>query len=245
MFLETTPPRLKVKGVFTCVVYKAVILFDRKAREEFDLFVRLCRERKRLEGESGERMAGRLYYSRCDPDFLKLLVLWEVKKDKCRFDLVEGELYLEYETDPYSKDSGGLHVCTRFHGPSQSRRECEQEYINLQSLSPSLSLLSSPLPSPSTGLPSHPHLPLKSGRGLVLELPTGDYIFSSNEICQLVCRGDGGRGDCGEGEEGTLEGGTPEMRALVDYWLDWESSQLKVCGCGCEGGRGEGRCGCG
>ena len=41
-------------------------------------------------------MAGRLYYSRGDPDLLKLLVLWEVKKDKRRFELVEGELYLEY-----------------------------------------------------------------------------------------------------------------------------------------------------
>lgn len=73
------------------------VLFDRKACKEFGRF---CREREResLEVESGRKMAGRLYYSRGDPDLLKLLVLWEVKKDKRRFELMEGELYLEYIT---------------------------------------------------------------------------------------------------------------------------------------------------
>ena len=66
----------------------------------------------------------------------------------------------------------------------------------------------------------HSKHPLKSGRGLVLELPSGECIFSANEICRLSCEGEGG---------GVLGGQSPEQRAVIDYWLDWECSQLKVC----------------
>ena len=71
----------------------------------------------------------------------------------------------------------------------------------------------------------------------MLELPAGELIFSANEICQLLCDKDSGV----RGRE--LVPQSPEQQALVDYWLDWESSQLKVCVCeivwvyGC-------RCGC-
>ena len=43
-------------------------------------------------------------------------------------------------------------------------------------------------------------------------------------------RGEGESGDgvSGEGVRWEVGGCTPEEQALVDYWLDWESSQLKV-----------------
>ena len=44
-------------------------------------------------------MAGRLFFSPGDPDLLKLLVLWEVEKNSIRYELVEGELYLETDFD--------------------------------------------------------------------------------------------------------------------------------------------------
>ena len=39
-------------------------------------------------------MAGKLYYSRGDPDLLKLLVLWEAEENASRYELVEGGRYL-------------------------------------------------------------------------------------------------------------------------------------------------------
>ena len=72
--------------------------------------------------------------------------------------------------------------------------------------------------------------PLKSGRGLVLELETGERIFSVNEICCLSCEGVSGEGGRGCG---LLGGGAPEKQASIDYWLDWDCSQLKVCVCVC------------
>ena len=40
-------------------------------------------------------MAGKLHYSRGDPDLLALLVLWEMEANAARYELVEGEHYLE------------------------------------------------------------------------------------------------------------------------------------------------------
>ena len=56
---------------------------------------------------------------------------------------------------------------------------------------------------------------------LLLSLPTGENIFSTNEICRFVCA-----------ESGTerMWGSSPEHQALVDHWLDWEASTLKVRG---------------
>ena len=75
----------------------------------------------------------------------------------------------------------------------------------------------------------HSYHPLKSGRGLVLELPSGELIFSTHEICRLSrdssASSDGGRG--------LVDIESPEQRATVDYWLEWECSQLKVCVCVC------------
>ena len=115
---------------------------------------------------------------------------------------------------------------------------------SLLSLFP-LFLLSLPLPPslppsffptwlpPLTGPPPSPP-PLLSGNGLVLETSAGHHLFSSNEICRLACCGDGVRSEGLSGDvrsEGVgceVGGCTPEEQALVDYWLDWESSQLKV-----------------
>ena len=68
-----------------------------------------------------------------------------------------------------------------------------------------------------------PH-PLKSGRGVVLELASGERIFSVSEICRLSCEGEGD-----EGGKGLTRKGSPEQQARVDYWLDWGCGQLKVC----------------
>ena len=40
-------------------------------------------------------MAGKLYYSRGDPDLLALLVLWEMEENAARYELVEGGHYME------------------------------------------------------------------------------------------------------------------------------------------------------
>ena len=50
-------------------------------------------------------MAGKLYYSRGDPDLLKLLVLWEAEENASRYELVEGGRYL----------GGNPHVHTTTH----------------------------------------------------------------------------------------------------------------------------------
>ncbi|CAI8056217.1 Methionine--tRNA ligase, cytoplasmic [Geodia barretti] len=103
-------------------------------------------------------MAGKLYYSRGDPDLLALLVIWETEESAARFELIEGRC---------------------------------------------------------------PH-PLKSGRGVVLELASGERIFSVSEICRLSCEGEGD-----EGGKGLTRKGSPEQQARVDYWLDWGCGQLK------------------
>lgn len=41
-------------------------------------------------------MAGKLYYSRGNPDLLMLHVLWETEENATRYDLAEGEHYLGY-----------------------------------------------------------------------------------------------------------------------------------------------------
>ena len=58
-----------------------------------------------------------------------------------------------------------------------------------------------------------------SEQQLLLVLPTGDCIFSSNEICRFLCC------ECGQDK---LCGDTPEEQALIDHWLGWEASELKV-----------------
>ena len=50
-------------------------------------------------------------------------------------------------------------------------------------------------------------------------LPTGECIFSANEICRFLCSEYGQEQFCG---------GTPEQQALIDFWLGWEASELKV-----------------
>lgn len=50
-------------------------------------------------------------------------------------------------------------------------------------------------------------------------LPTGECIFSANEICRFLCS------ECGQEQ---FCGGTPEHQALIDFWLGWEASELKV-----------------
>ena len=40
-------------------------------------------------------MAGKLYYTRGDPDYLALLVVWEVEEGAARFELIEGGRLLE------------------------------------------------------------------------------------------------------------------------------------------------------
>ena len=40
-------------------------------------------------------MAGKLYYSRGDPDLLALLVIWETEESAARFELIEGGRFLE------------------------------------------------------------------------------------------------------------------------------------------------------
>ena len=58
-----------------------------------------------------------------------------------------------------------------------------------------------------------------SERPLLLVLPTGDCIFSANEICRFLCS------ECGQD---SLCGVSPEDQALIDHWLGWEGSELKV-----------------
>ena len=72
----------------------------------------------------------------------------------------------------------------------------------------------------------YPNHPLKSGKGVVLELASGERIFSVSEICRLSC---GGEGDDNGGGKGLTRWESPEQQARVDYWLDWGCGQLKVC----------------
>ena len=58
-----------------------------------------------------------------------------------------------------------------------------------------------------------------SEQQLLLVLPTGDCIFSTNEICRFLCS------ECGQDK---LCGDSPEDQALIDHWLGWEASELKV-----------------
>lgn len=51
-------------------------------------------------------------------------------------------------------------------------------------------------------------------------LPSGESIFSVNEICRLSCEG--------TEKGGVLGGQSHEQQARLNYWLDWASSQLKV-----------------
>lgn len=67
--------------------------------------------------------------------------------------------------------------------------------------------------------------PLKSGKTVVLELKSGEKIFSIAEICRVSCQGGGGGGE-------ELVGESPVRQANVDYWIDWGCGQLKVSGCG-------------
>lgn len=53
---------------------------------------------------------------------------------------------------------------------------------------------------------------------LRLSLASGQQLFSANEICRFVCSQCGG---------GALAGSSPEDQALIDYWLDWEASEVK------------------
>ena len=52
-----------------------------------------------------------------------------------------------------------------------------------------------------------------------LVLDGGVEIFSANEVCRFLCGETGNEGFYGE---------DPAHQALVDYWLGWEASELKV-----------------
>lgn len=119
-------------------------------------------------------MAGKLYYSKGDPDLLALLVVWEAEESAALYELIEGGRLLGMEWALFETILG----------------RC----------------------------PNHP---LKSGRGVVLELESGERIFSISEICRLACER--------ERESGLSLKGPPEHQARVDYWLDWGCGQLKVC----------------
>jgi hypothetical protein len=47
-------------------------------------------------------------------------------------------------------------------------------------------------------------------------------IFSANEVCRFLCGETGNEG---------FYGADPTHQALVDYWLGWEASELKVSVC--------------
>lgn len=68
---------------------------------------------------------------------------------------------------------------------------------------------------------SYSNHPIKSGRGLVLELESGERIFSTNEICRLSCDVNG------RGESVLLGKRSTEQQTSIDYWLDWGCGQLK------------------
>ena len=53
-----------------------------------------------------------------------------------------------------------------------------------------------------------------------LSLDDGLKIFSANEVCRFLCGETGNEG---------FYGADPTHQALVDYWLGWEVSALKVC----------------
>ena len=54
---------------------------------------------------------------------------------------------------------------------------------------------------------------------LALDDDGGLVIFSANEVCRFLCGETGNEGFYGE---------DPTHQALVDYWLGWEASELKV-----------------
>ena len=58
---------------------------------------------------------------------------------------------------------------------------------------------------------------------LCLTLDDGVEIFSANEVCRFLCGETGNEG---------FYGADPTHQALVDYWLGWEASELKVRVCG-------------
>ena len=61
---------------------------------------------------------------------------------------------------------------------------------------------------------------LKKGHpNLRLGLDDGTLIFSANEVCRFLCGETGNEGFYGE---------DPAHQALVDFWLGWEASELKV-----------------
>ena len=57
---------------------------------------------------------------------------------------------------------------------------------------------------------------------LSLRLDDNVVMFSANEVCRFLCGETGNEGFCGE---------DPTHQALVDYWLGWEASELKVYTC--------------
>ena len=62
---------------------------------------------------------------------------------------------------------------------------------------------------------------LFQGETFCLELLCGTCIVSANEVCRWMC----GHGSCGAGLSGR---GIPSREALVDYWMEWESRELRV-----------------
>lgn len=60
----------------------------------------------------------------------------------------------------------------------------------------------------------------KGHPNLSLDLGDGAVILLANEVCRFLCGETGNEGFCGV---------DPTHQALVDYWLGWEASELKVC----------------
>lgn len=67
---------------------------------------------------------------------------------------------------------------------------------------------------------SSPLYLLEGHPNLSLALDDGLEIFSANEVCRFLCGETGNEG---------FYGADPTHQALVDYWLGWEASELKVC----------------
>ena len=60
---------------------------------------------------------------------------------------------------------------------------------------------------------------IKGHSNLSLDLGDGVMILSANEVCGFLCGETGNDQFCGV---------DPAHQALVDYWLGWEASELKV-----------------
>lgn len=60
-----------------------------------------------------------------------------------------------------------------------------------------------------------------TGPRLLLQLQDGTQVSSANEMCRLLSVQFGARDMIG--------GADPIQGALVDYWLEWEGRELKVC----------------